>query len=107
MHFESGPDEPGLTGAVGAGALQRDAQQHPSLTLHRGAVVEVSVLRMMSAPLGRHAQQGLDAATRVLYAVGDSAAVGQTVSDVEALTSRLWRVANGEEDAAEAGTGTG
>jgi hypothetical protein len=66
---------------------------------------EVSVLRMMSAPLGRHAQQLQDAATRVLYAVGDSAAVGRAVSDVEALTSRLWRVANGEEDAAEAGTG--
>lgn len=66
---------------------------------------EVSVLRMMSAPLGRHAQQVLDATTRVLYAVGDSAVARRAVSDVEALTSRLWRVANGEEDAAEAGTG--
>jgi hypothetical protein len=66
---------------------------------------EVSVLRMISVPLGRHAQHVLEAGARVLYAVGDADALGQAVSDVEVLASKLWRVANGEEDlAAHAGS---
>jgi hypothetical protein len=62
---------------------------------------EVSVLRMMSAPLGRHAEQVLDASARILGAIGDSEAVGRLIGDLEVLISKLWRVANGEEDAAE------
>jgi hypothetical protein len=50
LHFEPGPDEPGSTGAVGAGAIQRDAQQHPSLTLHRGAVVVPVLVLAGDAP---------------------------------------------------------
>ena len=60
---------------------------------------EVAVLRMISAPLGRPAQHVLEAATRVLYAVGDSVALGQAIGNVEALTSKLWRVANGDDGA--------
>jgi len=57
---------------------------------------EVSVLRMISTPLGKHAALVSDAATRVLLAVGDSAALELAASELDATTSQLWRVANGE-----------
>jgi len=57
---------------------------------------EVSVLKMISASLGTQATQVLDAATRVLFAVGDPAALELVVSELDSSTSQLWRAANGE-----------
>jgi len=57
---------------------------------------EVSVLRMISTPLGKHAALVSDAATRVLLAVGDSATLELAASELDGSTSQLWRVANGE-----------
>lgn len=64
---------------------------------------EVSVLRMMSAPLGGFAQQVEDAASRVLYAVGNSVETRQAADTVETLVSELWSVAHGEDGAATSG----
>jgi hypothetical protein len=38
---------------------------------------------MMSAPLGRHAQEILNAASQVLFSLGDSTAVDRAVSEAQ------------------------
>jgi hypothetical protein len=59
---------------------------------------EVSVLRMMSIHLGDHANQVLEAVTHVLQKVGDPGEVELAITETRALTARLWRIANGEEE---------
>jgi len=80
------------------------AAEHPRIRQAlSGLSGEVSVLRMMSAPLGGYAQQVEDAASRLLQVVGGSVEVRRAADAVEVLVSKLWSVAHGEDGAVVSG----